>query len=159
MSDREWMRHPRRSKRSSARLAEQKPPFRRGAALVAVLAALAMTCAFIAAGGARVYGIRQTRQRADRQARLRAAVWNAAWTRLCDASLKPQGGPGGAPEESPDGVKTAVVVERIGGTNRAEPARFALTIRAELEKDRREAWSLAERNLAGGMRILVWVER
>ena len=132
---------------------------RRGAALILVLATLALIATLLAIGGARVYTLRAAQGRADRQARLRAAIWDAAWTRLRLAAAAPDGAPIPAQRESPDGVKTSVAVQRIGAESRGEPARFALSVQAEYAGATREAWSLVQRNTSGDFRVLTWVER
>ncbi len=151
-------------KRRSNRASRGTKPFpattsRRGAALIVALAALALVTALLAMGGARAQGLNTDARRAGRQARLRAAVWDAAWSRLRHADLAPGGIPASAVRERPDGVKTSVDVQKLGSERRGDPIRFALSVTAELERDRREAWSLVERNGVGEYRILTWVER
>ena len=135
------------------------PSTRRGAALILALAALALVASLLAMGGARAQGLNAEQRRAGRQARLRAAVWDAAWNRIRSASLSPEAIPAAGAREAPDGVKTSVSVQRLGSERRGEPVRFSLSATAELEGDRREAWSLVQRNGAGDYRILTWVER
>jgi len=132
---------------------------RRGAALVIALMAAALVGALAAAGGVRAYGLRADRLRDDRQARLRAALWHAVWAQLVEAAAVPDGAPADMQREAPDGVKTLVTVQRAGEPRRHEPVRYALSARAELGPERREAWALAQRERDGSYRVPIWVER
>ncbi len=136
-----------------------RPSSRAGAALILALAAVALVAALLAVGGARAQGVKADQTRADYQARLRAALWDAAWSRLENASSAPDGIPAPVQREAPDGVKTAVTVQKLAAERRGEPVRFSLSVMAQFEKDRREAWGLVQRSQAGDYRILTWVER
>ncbi|MFO7534699.1 MAG: hypothetical protein R6X19_03280 [Kiritimatiellia bacterium] len=131
---------------------------RRGLALILALAALALAGALLSAGAARAYGLKAEQKRANRQARLRLAVWDAVWSRLRVAAARPEG-PEAGETTFPDGVQTAVKVEKLKSARRDDPVRFAIGVTARWERDRREAWSLVEPQGAAGYRILTWVER
>ncbi len=141
------------------RINAERVSARRGAALILALAALALVATLLAVGGARVQGLNAEQGRVNRQARLHAAVWDAAWSRLLSASRTADGLPVSALRETPDGVKTSVSVQRMSGTRRGEQLRFSLSTTVEFERARREAWSLVQRNESGDYRILTWVER
>ena len=132
---------------------------RHGAALVIALIAVALVCALAAAGGARAHGLRAARLRDERRARLRAALWDAAWAQLAGAATVPGRAPAAAQREAPDGVKTAVAVQPAEEARRGEPARYALAVRAEIGPDKREALALTQCEQDGSYRIFVWVER
>jgi hypothetical protein len=132
---------------------------RRGLALILALAALALAGALLSAGAARAYGLKAEQKRADRQARLRLAVWDAVWSRLRIAAARPEGLPEAGETAFPDGVQTAVKVEKLKAARRDDPVRYAIGVTARWERDRREAWSLVERQGSAGYRILTWVER
>lgn len=132
---------------------------RRGLALILALAALALAGALLAAGSARAFGLKAEQKRADRQTRLRLAAWEAVWSRLTAASALPDGIPAEGETLFPDGVQTAVKVEKVKSARRGDPVRFAVGVTAQWERDRREAWSLVQRQGAAGYAILTWVER
>ncbi len=126
--------------------------------MLVVLAAVALVGSLLAVGGARRYTLLAEERRAERQARLRLALWDAVWSDLREAAGQPRGLPKSGSYQAPDGVQTAVQVQAAGGPGAKDAGRFSLSVTAALDKDRREAWALAQR-ADGGFRILTWVER
>lgn len=131
---------------------------KRGAALILVLAVLALTGSLITAAGVRAYGVKAAQTRTERQIRLRMALWDAAWRSLQTAAREAGPIPGPVEREAPDGVATSMKVERLDEGKRGGPVRFALSVTARLDRDRRDAWALVQRT-GTDLKILTWVER
>lgn len=130
-------------------------PSRRGAALLLVLLTVLLVGSYIAIAASRRHVLAAGARRAEARDRLRAALWDAAWTALRQAG--PGAPPAGGRYEAPDGVATEVTVQP-GPKKGLAAGPFTIRVTAVLDRHRREAWARV-RPVAEGFRIQAWVER